>query len=241
MESHETATSSEKLPQQGALEKYKFKPFLGSSHSWAIAECLKLSRETEVLDIGCGSSAIGMTLKDAGFTNLSAIEVDKEAKEQAKNYYRVVESSFEPFAGQKFGLILLLDVLEHTPNPEQFLDNVVDLLKPGGTLLLSVPNIAHWSVRFPLLFGIFNYTSRGLLDRTHLQFFTRARVKRIISSTKSLRIAKIGGTIEPVELVLPRLLWDNPIFKTLSFIRIKIANLLPGLMAYQHVALIKKD
>lgn len=240
MESHETANINEKLPKQGALDKYKFKPFWGSSHSWAIAECLKFPKETEVLDIGCGSSAIGMTLKNAGFANLYAVEVDEEAKERARNFYKIVESSFEPFADKKFDLILLLDVLEHTPHPEDFLEKVGKLIKPGGTLLISVPNIAHWSVRIPLFFGFFNYTSRGLLDRTHLQFFTRSRLKNIINLEGHLRIIRLGASIEPVELILPKILWNNPFFRLFSLLRLSIASLLPGLMAYQHLAIVKK-
>jgi len=131
-------------------------------------------------------------------------------------------------------------VIEHLPNPEEFLKSVAKMLNPGGVLLLSVPNVAHWSVRIPLLFGFFNYTDRAILDKTHLQFFTRRRLTKILHDVGSLKITHLGATIEPAEFVLPKIIWNNPIFRFCSQIRLTIAHLLPGLMAYQHVAILRK-
>ncbi len=241
MQSHESANNlSQSGNKLGALDKYKFKPFLGSSHHWAIAEALKCPKEAVVLDIGCGSSAIGYALKEAGFTNLFAVEIDEEARKNALPIYQEVKHSIEDFQGKTFDLVLLLDVIEHLPNPEEFLKSVAKMLNPGGVLLLSVPNVAHWSVRIPLLFGFFNYTDRAILDKTHLQFFTRRRLTKILHDVGSLKITHLGATIEPAEFVLPKIIWNNPIFRFCSQIRLTIAHLLPGLMAYQHVAILRK-
>ncbi len=223
-----------------ALDKYKFKPFLGSSHSWAIEEACRLPRDIGVLDIGCGSSDIGRALKEFGFTDLCAIEVDESARKAAESVYAKVGGSLDEFKERKFGLVLLLDVVEHLPNPEEFLASVARIIKPGGTLLISVPNVAHWSVRIPLLFGIFNYTDRAILDKTHLQFFTRARLRSLLVKESLFELVSIGATIEPAEFVLPKVIWDNPVFKLISKFRLAVANLLPGLMAYQHVAVLRR-
>lgn len=223
-----------------ALDKYKFKPFLGSSHSWAIEEACRLPRDIGVLDIGCGSSDIGRALKESGFIDLCAIEVDESARQVAESIYSRVGQSIDEFKDRKFGLVLLLDVVEHLPNPEEFLASVARIIKPGGTLLISVPNVAHWSVRIPLLFGVFNYTDRAILDKTHLQFFTRLRLRNLLVKESLFELVSLGATIEPAEFVLPKAVWDNPIFRLISKFRLAIANLLPGLMAYQHVAVLRR-
>ena len=225
---------------KSALEKYQNKPFFGSSHSWAIEIAEKLPKNSPVLDIGCGSAPIGLALKERGFTELYAVEVDEAAKDNAKEIYKTVTNNLETFGNQKFKLILLLDVIEHLPNPELFLRAVEKFIAPDGMILISVPNVAHWSVRIPLFFGFFNYTDRAILDRTHLHFFTRRSLIKLLNKFPDLFIEQTGATIEPAEFLLPRPIWDNEFFKGISKFRLIVANLLPGLMAYQHVVVVKK-
>jgi hypothetical protein len=125
-------------------------------------------------------------------------------------------------------------------NPFEFYQTISTLLAPGGTVLISLPNIAHWSVRIPLLFGMFHYTQRGILDKTHLQFFTRKRLLELLGSTPALRIQELSASIEPVEFILPPLLWKNPLWDMLSKLRVGVANFIPGLMAYQLLARVEK-
>ncbi len=232
--------STTKSANKSALARYQHKPFLGSSHSWAIEIMASMPKDAKVLDIGCGSSPIGKELKARGFTSLTAVEVDQEAKRMAQEVYHQVVDSHSELQGNKYGIVLLLDVIEHLADPDTFLTEVTALLNDGGTFLISVPNVAHWSVRIPLLFGIFNYTDRAILDRTHLQFFTRSFFKKLITNHKDLSLTYLGATIEPAEFVLPKAIWDNSIYRTISKVRLYLANLLPGLMAYQHVAILKK-
>jgi 2-polyprenyl-3-methyl-5-hydroxy-6-metoxy-1,4-benzoquinol methylase len=226
--------SNEKAPQ----ERYLYKPFLGSSHWWALEQCENVGPSTRVLDIGAGSGAIGAELKKRGVTDLTAVEVDAAARQHIAPIYNRVEASFEPLRGGKYELILLLDVLEHMAAPENFLKEVASVLAPRGKILISVPNIAHWSVRFPLLFGIFQYTDRGLLDRTHLQFFTAKRFRKCIEGA-GLVMESESASIEPAEFVLPKALWDNNLFTALSKFRVSIAKTFPGLFAYQHLAAVR--
>lgn len=220
--------------------RYQFKPFVGSNHWWALRQLANLPASTRVLDVGSGSGAIGRALKMQGVTNLCAVEVDAEAREHAKDIYTEVASDISEFSGRTFDLIILLDVLEHVTDPQGLYGDAMKLLAPGGKVLISLPNVAHWSVRIPLLFGNFDYYNRGIMDRTHFQFFTRKRVRELLRNGPLLKWRTFSSTIEPVELLLPRVLWDNPVFEAISKIRLAVAWALPGFFAYQHLVLAEK-
>jgi 2-polyprenyl-3-methyl-5-hydroxy-6-metoxy-1,4-benzoquinol methylase len=221
-------------------EKYQHKPFIGSSHSWALAQCSQLPSSIRVLDVGPGSGIMGEALKQKGVTSLAAVEIDEDARKHIAGIYSQIEESLEPLLDQTFDLILLLDVMEHMANPFEFFQTASQLLTPGGTILISLPNIAHWSVRLPLLFGQFNYTNRGILDRTHLQFFTRARLIELLQVAPGFITRQITGSIAPAEFVLPEALCKNPIWKLLSQIRMFGADTVPGLCAYQLLARVER-
>ena len=94
---------------------------------------------------------------------------------------------------QSYDLILLLDVLEHLVDPVGTLKRLSTLLKPGGHVIVSVPNIAHLSVSLPLLFGRrFTYTEAGILDRTHLKFFVE---KTAIDLLNNANLTVIKGIV----------------------------------------------
>jgi len=221
-------------------QRYQAKLFPGSSHTWALKQLESFSPQARVLDIGPGSGVIGEALRQRGFERLSAIEIDPEARENLKPIYSRIEMSLDPYErdGSRFDLVLLLDVLEHMAQPFEFLARVRSLLPNGAGVLISVPNIAHWSMRLCLLFGFFEYTNRGLLDQTHLQFFNRRRFERLITS-HGFRAQQRDATIEPLELLLPDVLTQSVIFSAISTARAYVARCLPGLMGYQLLAVIR--
>lgn len=216
--------------------KYVRKPFFGSSHSWALGHLLSLDRSASILDIGAGSGFLGETLREQGFASVDGVEVDSKSRVHIKDFYSRLFASLSEAESSGYDVIVLLDVLEHTPVPEDFLREALLKLKPGGRILISVPNIAHWSVRFSLLFGFFTYTERGLLDKTHLQFFTRKRLREITTAS-GLKTFENSASIEPIELLLPEWTWKNPFFALLSRIRLFVAKVFPGLFAFQHLNL----
>ncbi len=235
-------SSLDKLPTMAAPHiRYQFKPFVGSNHWWVLRQLTQLPVSTRVLDVGSGSGAIGQALKMQGVTNLYAVEVDAEAREHVKDIYEEVASDISEFSGRTFDLILLLDVLEHVTDPQTLFSDAMKTLAPGGKVLISLPNVAHWSVRIPLLFGVFDYYDRGIMDRTHYQFFTRKRVRQFLRSGPPLKKCVFSSSIEPVELLLPKALWDNPLFEAISKIRLAIAWALPGFFAYQHLILAERE
>jgi SAM-dependent methyltransferase len=223
-----------------AHERYLFKPLRGSSHVWALEQLSNVVSERKVLDIGAGSGWLGRALKPARPAELAAVEIDTRSHgELLKSYDRVL-TDIAALRGETFDLIVLLDVLEHLPKPAEYLKEVRSLLSPEGHILVSVPNVAHWSVRFPLFFlGRFEYRSLGIMDGTHLHFFSRRGFMNLCNSVPMSRIEQVSASIEPFELALPRWLWDNPLYRALLPARHSIARALPGLMAYQHLALLR--
>lgn len=224
-----------------AHEKYQYKPFTGSSHSWALEILFSEPSTSKILDIGAGSGAIGQELREKNFQDIYAIEVDPKSKEHISGYYREITSDLQSLSQKSFDVILLLDVLEHVSEPKNFLIETLALLKPGGKILVSLPNVAHWSVRIPLLFGSFNYKGRGILDKTHVTFFTRKSAKKFLLASKQLSIQSMDASIEPLELILPRFIYKNPAFEALSKLRIMLARLLPGFFAFQNLFLLKRQ
>ncbi len=84
--------------------------------------------------------------------------------------------------GADFDIIVLGDVIEHLPDPADLLDRVRGLLRPSGQVFLSVPNVGHWYPRARVALGLFGYDRRGILDRTHLRFFSRRSLRRLVTS-----------------------------------------------------------
>lgn len=221
-----------------AHELYQYKPFDGSSHLWAQNILAKISPQAAVLDFGAGSGCMGNYLKSIDITDIYAVEIDPEAQEHLSTIYKEVKDDISAFDGKKFDVVLLLDILEHLPNPRSFLQQLKSYLAKDALILVSIPNIAHWSIRFSLLFGSFNYTERGILDRSHLHFFTRKSFKRLVKES-GFSTLELSQSVIPLELILPKWLYSNIFFKFFTLIRKSGARLHPSFGAFQHLALLK--
>lgn len=221
-------------------QRYRAKPFIGSSHSWALDQCRSLTRDSKVLDVGTGSGVIGAALKELGFSQLYGVEIDASARRHSAEFYQKISDDLKDYEAGTFDLVLLLDVIEHTTDPALLLNQALAKLKPGGLALVSVPNIAHWSIRLSLLFGRFEYTSRGILDRTHFSFFTKRRLRQLIGESSAGDLLSIAASIAPIEFLLPQAVWDNAVFAVFAQWRKKVAQILPGLFGFQLLAVIRK-
>lgn len=130
-----------------------------------------------VLDVGCATGYLAEPLS-ADKCRVTGIEMDAAAAEKARTHcVKVVtgdagDPAVLRTAGDGFDTIICADILEHLADPWTVLRTLREMLVPGGQLLVSVPNVAYWRMRWDLLMGRFNYTDTGLLDRTHLRFFT---------------------------------------------------------------------
>ncbi len=145
-----------------------------------------------VLDVGCAAGILGEYLKQQGCASkVVGIEINAHvAKEAATkldhvlcadlNHAAVIDV-LNDFDKASFDYIICADVLEHLVDPWETLADLAVFLKPGGRLVLSLPNVQHWSVWVPLiLMGRWKYREAGILDRTHLRFFTRATSRELV-------------------------------------------------------------
>jgi len=132
-----------------------------------------------LLDIGCGRGQLANAARRLTY-RVTGIECHPAALDVARDRvdellpsdladYRTITATLDD---RKFDVILFADVLEHTVDPLSVLRFYLSFLKPGGRIVVSLPNIACWNRRLALLFGRFDYEDSGIMDRTHLRFFT---------------------------------------------------------------------
>ncbi len=139
----------------------------------------------KILELGCAAGYITRHLKERG-CNVTAIEVDGEAAECAQPWcdklivHDLNQPGWVQEAGGGFDTVLCGDVLEHLVQPETVLRQIKDLLVPGGRVIICLPNIAHIRVRLRLLFGKFEYAPAGIMDVTHLRFYTYKTARELI-------------------------------------------------------------
>ena len=136
-----------------------------------------------VLDVGCATGYLAQALTERGCT-VSGVEFDEKAAEEARPHLaRLVIGDIEEldlaeaFGDDRFDVIVFGDVLEHLRDPLPVLRSARKLLTDRGSVVASIPNIAHGSVRLALMAGRFDYQPLGLLDSTHVRFFTRSSIE----------------------------------------------------------------
>jgi methionine biosynthesis protein MetW len=157
----------------------------------AAAEVIRMTGHGKrVLELGPGPGTILRYLATHQDCKVSAVELDQECVDELKSVCEIIiqgdldhQEWLKTLEGQHFDVIIAADVLEHLKNPWQCLMNVRNLLAPGGYAVISIPNVGHHSVLASLISGRFPYQSRGLLDRTHLRFFTRYDFENILYET----------------------------------------------------------
>jgi 2-polyprenyl-3-methyl-5-hydroxy-6-metoxy-1,4-benzoquinol methylase len=187
-----------------------------------------------VLEIGCGSGATLNWLRhDRAASFTVGVEIFEAAAQSARVcadavYCLDYEKGELPLESGEFDVILCLDVLEHMVDPWQVITRLVSKhLVEGGTLIVSLPNVRYFSVVLPLLFlGRWDYQEEGVLDRTHLRFFTRNTAVRLLSHDQLECVRCIGfGT-------------DWPSLK--SVLNVLTAGFFREILTYQYVLAARK-
>lgn len=139
----------------------------------------------DILDLGCGTGGAARFLQPFG-NRVSGINASEEEAAIARRHMQqVLVADLDaletlPFAPQSFDVVLLGDILEHLKYPFALLKAVKTVLRPGGCIYVSLPNVANVVVRLNLLFGRFQYEDSGILDMTHLRFFTIASARQLV-------------------------------------------------------------
>lgn len=181
-----------------------------------------------VLDVGCSSGYLAEPLAARGNT-IVGIELDPNAARVAEAFCeRVLVGNAEtmelPFEPGSFDVVLCGDVVEHLRDPIATLARLRPLLRAGGRLVLSTPNVANWAIRLSLLGGRWRYTDRGILDRTHTHLFTRRTLAEALEAA--------GYRVERIDFTVPAPGGSD----VLDGLARAVGSLRPSLFAYQFVA-----
>ena len=204
--------------------------------------------DARVLELGPSSGHMSGVLRDQG-CSVVGIELDSEAATAASRYCeRVIVGDLDTIdvdaelGSDRFDVIVAADVLEHLKDPLAAVCKLRRFLTPDGFFVISLPNVAHGSVRLALLQGHFRYQRTGLLDETHLRFFTRETIIELLDSAKlyvaemflqrlALVESEIGfdGRQVPAEVIA--LLGQDPDATTYQFVlkAVPVADELPKL------------
>jgi SAM-dependent methyltransferase len=155
-----------------------------------------------ILEIGCGAGGTMAWLRSLRSIDYAAgVELSGAAAAVAQAEFDDIEVSDVgmaklEFRHDRFDVVLALDVLEHLADPWSVLHRLRSMMAPDGILIASIPNVAHYKVSLPLLLrGQWNYTNEGLLDRTHLRFFTRDTVMSLFEES-GFSVQKFGRNLD---------------------------------------------
>lgn len=184
-----------------------------------------IGKNKTVLEVGCSTGYISSKLKENG-CRVYGIEIEPEAAKIAREYCEdVLNVDIEkveklPYSFEQFDVILFGDVLEHMISPEAVLKKLKPYLKNDGFIVVSLPNVAYWSIRFKILMGRFEYTKHGILDSTHVKFFNYKSAKKLLEDS-AYKIIK-QDFVPPVIFPITRICYF-------------FSRLFPNLLAFQFI------
>lgn len=135
-----------------------------------------------VLDLGCATGTTGAALKQRQPAEVVGVEIEPEyAREAATRLDRVLVADIETAAPEgRFDALIAADVLEHLRDPWTALRRYVELLEPGATVVVSLPNVGHWSTYAYLAGGTWPRKPEGIFDATHLRWFTLRDARELL-------------------------------------------------------------
>lgn len=207
-----------------------------SSHWYLYRWLGALDVGTRVLDVGTAQGVVGNFLPDAGLI-LRGVEANPQWAAIARPYYDEIMATTLEEAPDDFlmghDVIILADLLEHLVAPWNALERLVKLQPEDAQFIISVPNVANLWVRLNLLCGKFDYQERGILDRTHLRFFTRSTLKQLVTGA-GLEILQITSTPLPLGLI-NCFFRENPVGRTSYGVLNYLTQIVPTLLAYQFI------
>ncbi len=156
-----------------------------------------------VLEIGCNTGYLSNVMQQRG-CRVTGVDIDAGAAELARPFcQRLIVGDIERLdwkavlGDERFDVILFGDVLEHTRTPAGILQSLAGYMTPTGCIVASLPNIAHGSIRLSLLLGRFEYAPLGILDETHLRFYTGETARQMLS-TGGFRVTEMAAVHAPV-------------------------------------------
>jgi 2-polyprenyl-3-methyl-5-hydroxy-6-metoxy-1,4-benzoquinol methylase len=219
--------------------------------NWGLLRLWGKRKGLRVLDVGCGFATTSERIRNLGNEVTGIDESPEIATLAGKRLSRIIQADVQTadLGDDQFDVIILADVLEHLAWPVSVLKRYLRWLAPDGSVIISLPNVGLWSVRFAHLFGRWQYEETGVLDRTHLRFFTRRSARWLIDQV-GLEIVKTTynpGLIRPLVPMVKRfsresrpdaLMNSTPYrlyLKTAYPIERALTALWPGMLAFQMI------
>ena len=213
---------------------YTFKDFEGSSHRILIQLIRRHAKRNGVLlDLGAAGGELGEAVRDHFRRSIGfEYNVDCVADLQTR-FDQVLVTDLEKCKRlpPNVDAVVLADVLEHLRDAPALLRLVRESLSDEGRIFVSVPNIANVTVRLGLLFGVFEYRDRGILDNTHLRFYTMRTIRRELENA-GFHIDVVRGSSIPLRLIIGRFT-PGPLLRLGERILTVLTALWTSLFAYQ--------
>ena len=181
-------------------DPYEMKSSPGSSHG-RLLSWLSTHRPAKILDLGCSDGSLGQQMRSLGH-HVTGVDLERHpgVEERLDAFVQAdLEHGVPDDLGRGFDIVLCADIIEHVRDPRRLLTQAGQLLAAGGSVIASVPNFGHWYPRTRVALGLFDYDRRGILDSTHVRFFTRRSFERLIKDSGFV-IAKREATGLPLDV-----------------------------------------
>jgi hypothetical protein len=223
-----------------SVDRYVLKDFRGSSHRILASWIRDIPQGVRLLELGPGDAHVARLARraDLVWKGLESSVACLPALVEVLGGGAIVDLEAMPRLPRGFEAVLAADSLEHLSDPQQMLELIHEARPPGAPLIVSVPNIANLYVRINLLCGRFPYADRGLLDRSHRVFFTRAFLRRLLAES-GFRIDREAVSTIPLPLAWPRL--PRSLVATLALGLEGATRLLPTVLGYQCLVLARRQ
>jgi 2-polyprenyl-3-methyl-5-hydroxy-6-metoxy-1,4-benzoquinol methylase len=213
-------------------DEYDLKEGEGTSHT-VLVDMLAGVSPKRILDLGCSGGRLAERLRKLGHyvTGVDGILIDGVQDRVDEFVLGNLESGIPVEAGTGFDVVIAADVIEHVTNPRALLRQMSAVIVDGGQVLVSTPNFCHWYPRARVATGQFDYDRRGILDETHLRFFSRRSLLRMVRAA-GLEVLDLRYTGLPFDV-----LSGNVKLRTRIARRIDqtLVRLRPTLFGYQFV------
>jgi predicted TPR repeat methyltransferase len=213
---------------------YEFKDFEGSSHRILIELIRRFARrDGTLLDLGASAGHLGAAVRDH-FRQTIGFEYEVSciaALRERFNAATICDLERLKRLPSKLDAVVLADVIEHLRDAPALLRLVKESLVPTGRIFISVPNIANVTVRIGLMFGIFEYRDRGILDATHLRFYTMRTIRREIEHA-GFRVIAVRGSSVPIRLIIGKWM-PEPLLRLSESALTLVTRMWKSMFAYQ--------
>ncbi|MDR3491893.1 MAG: class I SAM-dependent methyltransferase [Gammaproteobacteria bacterium] len=241
-------------------------PYLEEVNEGIVKQVKSTESEASILDVGAGRGALGAALCALGYevwaiesNRIAASEVSDKVNQVICADLHDMNKIHECVKNKKFNYIVFSDVLEHVYDPLHVLRSYLPLLEDSGKILISLPNAVNWLNRLRFMLGMFNYEMTGVMDRTHVRFFTFKSAKKMLEAAEC-KVIKVDSTPFITRAFLPiikkilsnkndmtnvKTIIDSPYYqlyiKYIYPIEYAITRIMPSLFAFRIILVCEKN